>query len=155
MQSYKKQVGTENSLKKKNTKSFERCHLATAYAPRTNNHSPKALRIRFGEKTSLYKIILPCRAVYDLICPGIWAIPQYFLQLEHPRLDATNHATGDQIEPSSAVENIFETMFFCRGNAEAEDKDEGIVDVVRPVPERVAQFPTHPGPGDYAMHPKL
>ena len=34
-------------------------------------------------------------------------------------------------------------------------KPYSIVDVVGPVPEWVAQLPTHPGPGNYAMHPKL
>ena len=98
------------------------------------------------------KILLYC-AIYDSICPVVWAIAEYFLQLEHPRLDATEKAPGDQIKPSSTVKNIFETMFLRRCNAEPEDKDENVVEVVRPVPHWVAQLlPRHPRPGDYACN---
>ena len=78
----------------------------------------------------------------------IWATTQCLFQLEHPRLDATEDAASDEIEPSSAAENILETTFFCRCDAVAKDKDEDVVEVVRPVPKRVAQLlPRQPRPG--------
>ena len=80
----------------------------------------------------------------------IWATTQSLLQLEHPRLDATEDAASDEIEPSSAAENILETIFFCRCDAVAKDKDEGVVEIVWPVPKRDAQnLPRYPRPGKY------
>ena len=80
----------------------------------------------------------------------IWATTQSLLQLEHPRLDATEDAASDEIETSSAEENILETTFFCRCDAVAKDKDEGVVEIVWPVPKRDAQnLPRYPRPGKY------
>jgi len=45
------------------------------------------------------------------------------------------------------MKRVFETMFFCGSNAKAKDKDKDVVEVVRPVPQRVAQLlARHPRP---------